>query len=1012
MQTSLNRESARADFIPYGSLKAYQHRKQWNESDRTMSLNGAWSFSYWSNPLEAGTAFAAKTYDVSKWKDISVPSHWQLEGYGKPHYTNVQYPIPLDPPYVPDENPTGNYARDFYLPVGWDEKKVLLRFEGVDSSLKVWVNGEEVGMSQGSRLPAEFDITSYVKGEKNRIAVQVTKWSEGTYLEDQDMWWLSGIYRDVTLIARPQTYLQDTFVHSEVNEALSSAQLVVESELIGDTEGITVVHSLVDPLGKVLYREEEAVQVDNQYWKWSVPVKDIQLWSAETPHLYEVQIELRDIHNQVLETVIQKSGFRKLEIKGGLLHINQVPIKLKGVNRHEFHQTKGRAIDYEDIILDLKLLKQGNFNAIRTSHYPNTPAFYALCDEYGFYVIDETDVETHGFEIDGKVDELANQEMWEEEYVSRMERMVERDKNHPSIFMWSVGNESGAGKNHEKMVQFTKERDPTRFVHHEGESLKINWRGKLLEEEPKLSAVHSTMYTDLPLLKQLGVQSQMKKPHIVCEYAHAMGNGPGALQDYWDIFYKFPRLQGGFIWEWCDQGILAENEEGTLVYHYGGDFGDEPNDANFVIDGLVQPDRTPSPGYYEAKKAQEPLTTKWLSSTEIEITNRKDFTTVDDLTAEWVLKVEGVAIQKGTIDIVGIQPHSAVKRTLSYNIPTHQQNEAVWIEIQYTSKQDMKWCEKGFELAWSEYVLYLPTSISVSTPVPESAETGPFVKSEAETTLAIQNNCTQVLFSKVTGNLLDWTVQGEKFFKTAPRLNLYRPLTDNDHRVGATWRNYGLHQTQERLVSINYDDSLENTTVTVQKVVGTRKLAWKIHLTYEYKLKKDGTLSFHVKGKPEGRFPDTIARIGLESGIRAEYKHISWVGKGPNETYVDTQSAGRFGLFESSVENLNFPYIYPQESGNHLDTHWVKLNAQERKQVHISSTNSFSYSIHSSSQENIDLAQHREELVQSPFNFLYLDIAQNGIGTGSCGPDAQPEYTLKMDDFEFDFIFQQSQFNQ
>lgn len=1006
MQTSLNREPSRADFIPYSSLKAYQEKKKWNESDRTMSLNGTWYFSYWSNPLEAGTTFAEKMYDVSNWKDISVPSHWQLEGYGKPHYTNVQYPIPLDPPYVPDENPTGNYVRDFYLPAQWDEKKIFLRFEGVDSSLKVWVNGEKVGISQGSRLPAEFDITSYVKQGKNRIAVQVQKWSEGSYLEDQDMWWLSGIYRDVTLIARPQTYLQDIFVHSEVDDVLSSAQLMVKSELVGYAKGITVEHSLVDPSGKVLYRNKEAVQVDNRHWMWSITVKDIQLWSAETPNLYEVQIELRDERHQVLETLIQKTGFRKLEVKNGLLYINHVPIKFKGINRHEFHQTKGRVIDYEDIVLDLKLLKQGNFNAIRTSHYPNTPVFYTLCDEYGFYVMDETDVETHGFEIDGTVDKLANQEMWEEEYVSRMERMVERDKNHPSIFMWSVGNESGAGKNHEKMVQFAKKRDPKRFVHHEGESLKISWAGKLLEEEPKFSSVHSTMYTNLPLLKQLGEQTQMQKPHIVCEYAHAMGNGPGALQDYWNIFYKYPRLQGGFIWEWCDQGILAENKEGKLVYHYGGDFGDEPNDANFVIDGLVQPDRTPSPGYYEAKKVQEPITTKWLSSTVIELTNRRDFTTIDDLSAKWTLKVDGTVIQKGTIDVAGIQPHSSVKRSLTYELPTYCENEAVWIEVQYNMKQDTKWCEKGFEIAWSNYVLHFPANSTVPNSLSGSVEKDLFIKSETETMLTIENNCTHILFSKANGDLLDWTVQGERFFETAPHLNLYRPLTDNDHRVGAEWKNYGLHQIQERLISIEVTDSLEAPTIRVQKVVGTAKLAWKIHLGYEYELKKDGTLSLHVNGKLEGNFSDSVARIGLEIGIRPEYSHISWVGKGPNETYIDTQSAGRFGLFESSVENLNFPYIYPQESGNHIDTHWVKLNSRGGEQVHIFSTAPFSYSVHSHAQKNIDSAQHREELEPVPFNFLYLDKVQHGIGTGSCGPDAQPEYTLKMEDFECDFVFQ------
>lgn len=1003
MQTSLNRERPRANFVPYDSIASYRKK---DPSARVLSLNGNWHFTLSSRPGEAGTAFASKDADLSGWATIPVPSHWQLQGHGSPHYTNVQYPIPLDPPHVPDENPTGNYVREFELPQDWEDKLVFLRFEGVDSSLKLWINGEKVGESQGSRLPAEFDITPYVTAGTNHVAVQVTKWSEGTYLEDQDMWWLSGIYRDVTLLARPRTYIRDVFIQATVSRDLRQACLKVETELAGEWNGGKLVHQIVTPSGEVLYHNGLGAQNEDGFWEWTVPIDQAQLWSAETPHLYEVSLELQNDQGIVQEAVVQRTGFRRIEVEDGLLLINRVPIKLKGVNRHEFHPTKGRAISREDIIADLILLKQGNFNAIRTSHYPNTPEFYALCDEHGFYVVDETDVETHGFELDGHVDQLANDPDWEEEYLTRMQRMVERDKNHPCIIMWSVGNESGAGRNHERMVEYALERDPERLVHHEGESLKFIYTGTLLENEPEFSSVNSTMYTDLPVLEELGKLEEMKKPHILCEYAHAMGNGPGALKDYWDLFYRYPRLQGGFIWEWCDQGILAPNEKGEPVYHYGGDFGDEPNDYNFVIDGLVQPDRTPSPGYYEAKKVQEPVSTVWLSEQELAITNRRDFTSLDDLEAVWQVKVDGTVVEAGTLPLEGIAPHETGNRTLSYQQPEATPQQAVWVEVHYLSKQATPWYPAGFELAWSDRLFQEPQNADRAR---GNAPAALYAITESETTITFQNTTSQFVFSKTTGTLERWQVEGSDFFTEAPKLNLYRARTDNDHHIGAQWGGRGLHQIQERLVSIDVADWEHDSVVIIDKVAATARLAWKVHLRYTYRLRQDGSLEFTLEGKPEGKFPASLARIGIEIGLNPEYDAVSWFGKGPRETYQDTRAAGKWGVFQNDVAGLNFPYIYPQEAGNRLDTHWLEVMSAAALPIEISAAQPFSFSLHPHGQLEVDQAQHREDLKPDSCHYLYLDKVQMGIGTGSCGPGVQPAYQVKMEDFEFSLRFQPNQ---
>ncbi|WP_337589409.1 glycoside hydrolase family 2 TIM barrel-domain containing protein [Paenibacillus contaminans] len=622
-----NRMDSRAYFIPYeDEISALSYDRGSSASFRL--LNGVWKFHYAETPAHAPEAFYEERFDTRDWDNLTVPSSWQMHGYGKPHYTNVNYPFPVNPPYVPSENPTGSYVRDFQIAPEWNGKKITLRFEGVDSAFHVWVNGKFVGFSKGSRIPAEFDITETARIGVNKIAVRVYQWSDGSYIEDQDQWWLSGIFRDVYLIASPlEAHVDDVFVRTELDEAYEHAVLQINAKISGSSkQAFSLEAKLLDAAympveGGTASAPVKALKNKTTEALLQMPVGNPHKWSAEAPHLYHLLLTLRDSKGNVLQVVPQRVGFRSVELKDGNFLVNGVAVMLKGVNRHDHHPDLGKAVPLSWMLEDVLLMKRHNINAVRTSHYPNDPRFYDLCDEYGLYVMDEADLECHGFysagtgyDFDAAKTWTTDNPEWEAAYVDRMERMVHRDKNHPSIIMWSVGNESAFGRNHIAMYESAKRIDPTRLVHNEG------------DREAVAADVYSTMYTDVGKLNELGRMKGMKKPHILCEYAHAMGNGPGGLKEYWETFYAHKRLQGGFVWEWLDHGICRKTAEGVEYFAYGGDFGDQPNDYNFVIDGLVQPDRTPTPGLIEYKKVLEPvkIDPADLANGKLKLTNRYD----------------------------------------------------------------------------------------------------------------------------------------------------------------------------------------------------------------------------------------------------------------------------------------------------------------------------------------------------------------------------------------------------
>lgn len=998
-----NRVKSRAYYIPFSDdHKALTYER--GNSDRFQLLNGMWKFHYADNPQTAPADFHETTFDVQGWDNIEVPHHWQLQGYDKPHYTNVNYPFPVDPPHVPNENPTGSYVREFHVSPDWLEEQVFLRFEGVDNCFHLWVNGKEVGFSKGSRMAAEFNISEHLHSGKNTLAVRVYKWSDSTYIEDQDMWWLSGIYRDVYLLSRTHTHIRDVFVRTALDGNYADATLEVNLEIENRAlEAVQVQYKLLDqqknPVTGVT--GEEAVDSSNQL-SLRLPVAVPEKWSAEHPYLYHLVITLQDEDGKTIETIAQKVGFRSVELKDGVVLINGAAIKFKGVNRHDGHPDFGRAVPLSHMEADIQLMKQGNINAVRSAHYPNDPRFYDLCDEYGLYVINEADLETHGFETIGDINQLSDDPVWEAAYVDRMERMVERDKNHASIVMWSLGNESGDGVNQTAMAKWAKEKDPTRLIHHEGESRKFFQDGDL-KKEPIVSDVHSTMYTAVGQLDKVGGYTELTKPHILCEYVHAMGNGPGGLKEYWETIYQHKRLQGGFVWEWADHGIRQQTAEGEEFFAYGGDFGDQPNDYNFVIDGMVMPDRTPSPGYYEHKKVIEPVKVEAVNvqNGEIRITNRYDFISLDHLAFAWNIEADGKIVQQGTATVDGIASGTSETVKLDYDMP-EEADADYWLNVQFTLAVETDWASVGHEVAWAQFQV---TAQNILSRNENSPSRHPIQVEETAGALNITGVAFAVEFDRVTGQIQAWQSEGQDLLQTGPKLQFWRAMIDNDHRSAHMWKQQGVHWLQARTDQVDWHLSEDQTVATVQvkQRIAPPMLAWGIDTLLTYTITGDGTVTVEVKGKPTGNAPRTLPRIGLEMTVPNQLDQVEWYGRGPGESYADSKQANRFGIYKQSVDQLFTNYIFPQENGNRTDVKWSAFTNLRGMGMLVTGTPAFNLSAQHYSVDDLDQAQHTYDLKKREAVYVHLDHQQHGLGTASCGPDVEPEYELMTEAFSFQF---------
>jgi beta-galactosidase/beta-glucuronidase len=1007
----VNRLPGRAAFIPYAD-EAAAVTGQSELSPWFRSLNGQWQFSYAPTAAESPVDFFALDYDASSWATLPVPGCWQMHGYGYPHYTNVVYPIPLDPPYVPTENPTGAYRRTFMVPPVWAEHRIVLRFDGVDSAFTVWVNGTEVGFSKGSRLPAEFDITPWVRvGAENLLAVQVHQWSDGTYLEDQDMWWLSGIFRDVSLIARAPVHIEDVAINTFLDSDYRDATLKVTLKT-GLTDGATVAGhtaevSLLDTTGQpVLHVPLRADLTADAPVVLETAVSAPAKWSAESPTLYTLVIRHLDADGDVVEVITQSVGFRAIEIKNGVFLFNGKAIKLKGVNRHEHHPDLGRAVPREAMLADVLLMKRHNINAVRTSHYPPHPHFLNLCDRYGLYVIDECDLETHGFWQDTHSGKLnpTDSPRFTEACVDRMVRMIERDKNHPSILLWSLGNEAGFGRNHFAMASAARALDPTRPLHYEG------------DYKTEVADVYSRMYASVEETIKIGaredtpddadehLKARLDKPFVQCEYAHAMGNGPGSLKEYWDAFYGSARNMGGFIWEWLDHGIRQKTPDGREYFAYGGDFGDVPHDGNFVIDGLLFPDRIPSPGLIEYKKVIEPIVVEALDAATgiVRITNRYDFLHLDGLQANWTLTEGGIPISGGVLSLPDIAPGETVALRLPSSAqPVTPAKGERWLSIDFTLTAATIWAERDHLVAWAQLPVAAPQPPHVAL---VQIATTPSFAHETDTVFTLNGDEFAINFDKVRARIVSWTHRGLPLLELGPRLNFWRAPIDNDRGWSGyerSWREAGIDLLQHRIENVEINTGSDAAEIIVHVRIAPPKYTRAIKAEYRYRFGPDGALNLEVSGDFHGEWPATVPRIGLQLFVPSRLDRVNWFGLGPGESYVDSRQAARVGLWSATVDDLYTPYVFPQENGNRHETRWLELYGVDGHGLRVDGQPLIDFSAHRHTPEEFTQARHTTDLVPRPDIVLNLDYKQHGLGSNSCGPVPLPQHVLAPGPFQF-----------
>lgn len=971
----IGRESARAALIPYGCTADALAGKK-SASPFWRSLNGTWDFCYFENPAEAEDFLNRKE---KTWEKIKVPSCIQCMGYGGRQYTNFNYPFPCDPPFVPDENPTAVYRTKVWID---DMKKEhFIVFEGVNSCFYLFINGEFVGFSKGSRMQAEFLLNQYLKEGENEIIAVVLKWCDGSYLEDQDMWRYTGIFRDVYLLSRTKSRIWDAEVISSLSENRTSASVCIR--FFGT--GIRKV-CLFDSSLKKLEEREILEGVTEVVFDLLNP----KLWTAETPVLYHATIETSE------EVVDIPFGNRSIEVRNGVFMMNGMPVILKGVNRHESDPVYGQTVSLAHMQKDLRIMKEHNINTIRTSHYPPHPAFLDLCDRYGFYVVEEADLEIHGCEPAGDRHMIGKMPEWKEAFLDRMRRMVERDKNHPCIIMWSLGNEAGYAGNHLAAAKWLKERDVGRLIHYEGAA--SGYRGEANKENLD---VNSRMYPSLKELKEYGEKDTSKKPLFLCEYSHAMGTGPGDAASYMELFEKYENLMGGCVWEWCDHGIETDDGKGGIGYAYGGDFREDPHDGNFCIDGLVFPDRRPHTGLKVLKQVYAPVEIELVDavSGKIKIKNKLDFSGLENFRLEWEITDKKGIEMEGDVFELAAAPHEKQEFCIPYKYSSLRSGSILTMYL--VQKKSMGLLKKNHRLAVSQFLL--KEAVCKTVEKGEGKRNHRLEMSENTKEICLKGTDFTYIFSKRKGMFVSLQKNGEELLAGIPKINIWRAPTDNDRPVCGEWLQEGYDNIQVKVYRTSVIKAEGRYEIETEFAAGPNSRLPVIKGKIRFAVTAEGCIVVNALLKQRENTPD-LPRVGLAIPLNKDCREVVYEGYGPYESYRDLKKGCIKGIFHGEIGQMEEHNIRPQESGCHTKTSWAYLGRENGAGLSVKGEQAFSFRASAYSEEQLTVTKHDYELKEEDCIWLYLDAKQRGIGSQSCGPALEERYEITERNHEFTFF--------
>ncbi len=1000
----INKLPARASFFAYESTHSALAKDPGNSSF-IKSLNGPWQFNWVKKPSQRPVNFFKTDFNASTFVTIQVPGNWERQGFGTPHYKNIDYAFPANQPIIPtDYNPVGSYLKEFSIPENWQGRKVFIELGAVNSAFYIWVNGKKVGYSQGSKLPAEFDITNFVSAGENKVALEVYRWSDGSYLEDQDGWSLSGLERDIFVYSTPQLHVKDFTVVADLDENYQHGLFNLEIDLALDdtlTQGATLTVSLLEG-NNVIFSDQQKVK-DSGGASFAKSIKNIQHWSAESPYLYTLLIELKDRKKNTLQAISQDVGFRNLKMSNGQFLVNGKAVTIRGVNRVEHHPTGGRTLTKASMEKDIELMKQLNINAVRTAHFPNDPYWYQLANKYGLYILDEANIESHHYMDKGNnaknqaAHQLGYQAEWQGAHLARISRMVARDKNQPSIILWSLGNEAGLGPAFEKASQWIKTNDPTRPVTYGG------WPGSKEHTVVDYVDIYTPMYDDIWQMKDY-VSNHPKQPMIQAEYVHAMGNSLGNLDEYWQLIYAEPQLQGGFIWDWVDQLFLENNENGDNYWAYGGDYGDGDNDGSFVANGIVQADRTLNPHAYQVRKVYQPVhfSLPDQASNKIEIINRYNFVDFSHLNFSYEILENGIIIDTGLLATPSIAPGTSGTMLLPINNLHKKLNKEYIVNISAMQNNPVNaMLPKGIKIAWQQFVLTNPKQVQLTK------QKNSTIKTQNKADLLLSSDSFSLSFSKINGELTSLRYGNTDIIDQGLTPNFWRVPTDNDKGWGtqkklALWNQASL---QQKLKSFD-SQILTNGEVKVTTVVTlAENLA---DYTTTYLINEQGKISVQGAIKLTKENLPLMPRFGMHMQLASSFNDLTWYGRGPHENYIDRNSGAAIGIYQDIVSKQLHDYSRPQETGNHTDVRWLTLTNAQGAGIKVASDKLINFTAVPIAKLDLydfsKLPKHSADVVLKDVTTLRIDWKQMGLGSDdSWGAKPHKQYLIPADNYSYHF---------